>query len=216
MRRAKDDGYIRWYCKSCNHRLKVKSASAGGNIIRCPFCSELTTVPVGNLEEVVESAQMEETGRPGHIQLDPEKLLSRLQGEREKGVGPGSAGSAPSLRTVPWSEDAAFAPIQELNDILPGIGRVEEETIGDLQRIYRNRKLNPSQRAEQVKEAAEMRARKLGELVTGRFKTVGREVSSMEARHRELSKAQLAELGRRRRVMESLQFYGRYVLGADI
>jgi hypothetical protein len=205
----KDDGYIRWRCKACGQKLKVRKSYEGGNVIKCPSCGQMTNVPIGNLEAVAESTDMEETGRPGQLQLDPKKLMERLQ-------GPGSQGSTPSLKEGPWSASAAFGRLVELDQLGTAIVKIEQETLGEIQRLYRNRELNASQRAEEVESAAAYRKDQLRELLKNRMRAVKDKISPMEARHENLSKAELTHLKKLRRALEAIRFYGRYVLEVDV
>jgi len=60
---AKDDGYVRFRCKMCGKRLKVREdKTGGGHVIPCPRCGELVTVPLVALDEDIQDA-IEEAGR---------------------------------------------------------------------------------------------------------------------------------------------------------
>ena len=58
------DGYIRFRCKNCFKRLKVKADIAGGDAIPCPFCGNTVVVPFGEAAQ----ADLEEGPgtAPGH------------------------------------------------------------------------------------------------------------------------------------------------------
>ena len=92
--KEKDDGFIRWRCKGCGQRLKVKETHEGGDVMPCPRCGEIVNVPMGNIAEIAKGTEMAETGDPGRLNVDPELLMKRLRGD-EKAEGPGSAGGAP-------------------------------------------------------------------------------------------------------------------------
>ena len=79
----KDDGYIRFRCRMCGKRLKVKDTIEGGNVMPCPRCGAAVTVPMGNLEAIAEGTAMPETGQPGRLNVDPELVRKRLAGEDE-------------------------------------------------------------------------------------------------------------------------------------
>lgn len=212
----KNDGYIRWRCKSCGQILKVKDTYDGGNVIRCPKCRQPVNVPMGNLEAIAEATDMEETGKPGQIQLDPHKLIEHLEGTGEKADGPGSRGSTPSLRDGPWSAQAVFGRIEELDQLGSAITRINQETMGEVQRLYRKEGLNSNQRARQIEESAKHRRRQLNDLLTLRIQEITRKITPLENRREKLNMAELKELDRLQRVVEALRFYGRYVLGVDV
>ena len=98
--REKDDGYIRWRCKACGQRLKVKKTYEGGDVMPCPRCGEIVNVPMGNIEAIAKGTEMAETGDPGRLNVDRELLMKRLRGD-EKATGPGSVGRSH------WTSDRA-------------------------------------------------------------------------------------------------------------
>ncbi|HOX40140.1 MAG TPA: hypothetical protein PL033_19320 [Candidatus Brocadiia bacterium] len=44
---ADPDGYIRFRCKNCFKRLKIKAEVSGGDAIPCPFCGNTVVIPFG-------------------------------------------------------------------------------------------------------------------------------------------------------------------------
>ncbi len=208
----KDDGYVRFYCDSCGKRLKIKNTYDGGHVVRCPSCGQQVNVPLANIQAVADATLMDETGKPGQLQLDPEKLMERLRGSDTERDGPGSPGSTPSLREGPWSAEKAFGRMEELDHLMEAVVRTEQEALGDLQRLYRKTDLNPSQRAQYVRDAGEHRRNRLKELVQNRIQAVKQEVRSMEPRHENLNKSELRHLKRLRKTLEAMRFYSRFVL----
>lgn len=214
---AKDgDGYIRWRCKSCGQKLKVKESYEGGNVIRCPRCGEPTTVPLVNLDAIAEGTDMEETGKPGQLQLDPDRLIKQLRGEEERSGEPGSPGSKPSLRDKPWSPGKAFGRIEELDQLGGAITKIDQETMGEVQRLYRDPQLKAGQRAEQMKAAGEHRNQRLRELLEVRLETIQEKIRPLDEGHERLTQVQLNTRDRLKRAYEALRFYGRYILGVDV
>ncbi len=210
------DGYIRWRCKNCGQKLKVRDSYEGGDVIKCPKCGAMVNVPMANIAAIAEATELEETGNPGQIQLDVDKLLDRLEGRAGKGDGPGSAGSAPSLKQTPWSPGAAFARMEELDQLVSSVTKINQETAGEVQRLYRKSDLKPGQRAQQMEEIARYRKEQLLKVVKSRLMNVKDSIMPLEAGHESLTGQKLAELERLRRTQEAIRFYGRYVLAVDV
>ncbi len=213
----KSDGYIRFRCKRCNRRLKVRETYEGGNVIKCPTCGAPVTVPLLNIEAIAEATDMEETGNPGQMQLDAERLIEQLQ-QKTGGAkdGPGSEGSTPSLREGPWSPEARLGRLEELDELLDGIHKLHQETVGAVQRLYRDKKASPGRRADYVRDAAEHMHERLEKLVNGRLETLRQKISPMEARHERLRADELDYLEKLQRAREAVRFYARFVLKLDV
>ncbi|MHC4592964.1 MAG: FmdB family zinc ribbon protein [Planctomycetota bacterium] len=88
----KGDGYVRFRCRACGQRLKVRDTMEGGDVIPCPKCGASVNVPLANLEAIAKQADMEETGQPGRLNVDPELLMKRLRGEGEEASERGRRG----------------------------------------------------------------------------------------------------------------------------
>jgi DNA-directed RNA polymerase subunit RPC12/RpoP len=211
----KDDGYVRFRCRSCGQKLKVRRTYEGGNVVPCPRCGTQVNVPLANLEAIAEGADMPETGQPGRINVDPDLLMKRLRGEDEQRSGPGSVGGAPTLREAPWSPDAAFGRIKELDQLGAALAKLDGELIGEFQRIYRNKELQPREREEQVRDAAEGRAADQSELLANRLAALRRQMRSLETGHERLNRSELQHLERLKRAQEAIRLYGRHVLGLE-
>jgi len=213
----KGDGYIRFRCKRCNKRLKVRETYEGGNVIKCPSCGATVTVPLVNIEAIAEATDMEETGNPGQIQLDAERLIEQLK-RKDIGSdeGPGSEGATPSLREGPWSPQTKFGRLEELDDFLNGVHKLHQESAGAVQRLYRDRKMKPGRRADYVKDTGEHHREKLEQFVQSRLETLRQKIAPLEDRHERLRSDQLDYLEKLRRAREAIRFYARYVLDVDV
>jgi len=209
----KDDGYIRWRCKACGQRLKVKKTWEGGDVMPCPKCGEMVNVPLSNLEAIAKGADMAETGKPGRLHIDPELLRKRLGSEREKAAGPGSVGGAPTIRQEAWSAQAAFGRIHELDQLAASVAKTDQDVMGQIQRIYRSGDVAKEQRHEQIKDAARQRRRELQELVNNRLTALRQQVESLESQQQRLSRSELDHLARLKRAAEAIMLYSHYVLG---
>jgi len=211
----KDDGFIRFRCKACGQRLKVKKTWEGGEVMPCPRCGELVNVPLANLESIAKAADMAETGQPGRLNVDPELLRKRLGVEGQGGSGAGTAGVAPTLRREGWSPQAAFGRIQELDQLAAGLTQINNNLMGELQRIYRNSDLTPEQREEQVKRAARQQRADILKLVKARLLAAQQKVQALQGR-RGLNPSEVDHMARLERALEAVRLYARHVLGLKV
>lgn len=216
MAAKSEDGYIRWRCKNCGQKLKVKESYEGGNRIRCPKCGQPTTVPLANLDAIAAGTDMEETGDPGQLQLDPDRLIKQLRGEDEESEGPGSAGSKPSLRDKKWSPGKAFGRIEEVDDLVTAVNKINQETAGEVQRLYRDSDLKPGKRAQEMENAGKYRRDRLREILEIRLETIQDKLRPLDEGHERLTQTQLNERDRLRQAYEAVRFFGRYILGIDV
>lgn len=213
MSAEKDDGYIRWRCKGCGQKLKVKESWEGGEVIQCPRCGAMVNVPIGNIEAIAAGTDMEETGEPGRLQLDPEKLMKTLRGEEKTEPGsPGSAGSTPSVRSVQWDAESAYGRVEQLDQLASAVQRIDQSAKGDIQRAYRNKDLDAGDRAKAVKEAARGRLEEIRALVQDRLAGLRMNIQDMETREENLNRGQKTQLASLRRAVEAIKLYTRYVL----
>ncbi len=212
--REKDDGYIRWRCKACGQRLKVKETHEGGDVMPCPRCGEIVNVPMANIAEIAKGTEMAETGDPGRLNVDPELLMKRLRGE-EKAAGPGSVGGAPTLGREAWTSQTAFGRVEELDQLAAGLVRIDQESMGTVQRIYRSRELSTAERRDQIKAAGQQRRADVRELVEKRLTALRQQAASMQTKQERLNRSELDHLARLKRGAEAIELYARYVLGTE-
>lgn len=213
---AKDDGYIRFRCRGCGKRLKISETVEGGNVIPCPKCGAPVNVPLANIEAIAQGTDMEETGQPGRINVDPELLRKRLRGDDEEGQGAAAMGGPPTLRQAPWSAGGAFGRITELDQLAAALLKMNEEVMRQVQRVFREQDLGPEGRAEQVKDAAEQRREDIRQLLERHLGPLRQKVRRMDAQHQRLSRAEWDELDRLKAAAEALGLYARHVLGIQV
>ncbi len=212
----KDDGYIRFNCRMCGKRLKVRETSEGGGVLPCPKCGSPVNVPIGNLDALAEAADMEETGAPGRLHLDPELLMKRLREGDEDRDGPGSEGGPPTLRGPAWSGGSSFARITELDQLAAALHRINEDIMGQAQRVYRGADLSPEDRETQIQEIGQLRRQDLLKLLKTQLDPMRDNVRRMEAQHQRLSREEWTELDRLKLACEALGFYAEHVLGVQV
>ena len=212
----KDDGYLRFSCRMCGKRLKVKSTVEGGNVLPCPRCGASVTVPMGNLEAIAEGTAMDETGDPGRLNLDPELLMKRLRGEDEKRDGPGSVGGGPTLRESSWDPMAAFGRILELDQLGAALTKIDEDVMGQIQRLYRQKDQTLEDREQEIKVAGERRRDEIRQLVQNRIQNTRLQVRRLASMENRLERSELDNLQRLRRTVEAMELYARHVHGIDV
>jgi len=210
----KDDGYIRFRCPECGQKLKVRSTREGGDILPCPKCGSPVTVPLTNLEAIAKGADMAETGAPGRINVNPDLLRKRLQGDLP--AGPASTGGPPTLRRDRWTAETAYARIDELDQLAASLSKIDEDVMGQFQRLYRNPDLDESQRVELVKQTAERRAKDVRNLLGNRLLSLRMDVRSLEAQRERLMRSDLERLDRMKKACEAMELYARHILGIEI
>ena len=210
----KSDGFIRWRCKSCNQKLKVKDTFEGGNVIQCPRCGASVNVPMANIEAIAADADMPETGMPGRMQIDREKLMRALKGDEVKEPGtPGTSGSAPSLRD--W-DATGFSRIEALSQLSASLIKTDEATMGEVQRLFRNRELGPRERAAQIRQAGDARRADIKRLVQNRLAGLRMQVAHLEGSRERLGPGERTDLERLTLAVEALELYTKHILGIEL
>ncbi len=211
----KSDGYIRWRCKNCNQRLKVRDTYEGGNVIQCPRCGASVNVPMANIEAIAAGADMVETGQPGRLHIDREKLMDALEGDRRDPNAPGSIGSSPSVRGGDWNPTTAFGRLDQLEQLAASMSKIDASIMGDVQRIFRNPDLSERQRESQVQQAAESRRRDIQRLVRDSLAGMRLKISQLEGVRSKLMRSQVVELERLNLAVEAVELYTRHILGVE-
>ena len=211
----KDDGYVRFQCKQCGQRLKFKKDREGGDVVQCPRCAAAVNVPLANIEEIARSAQMPETGDPGRLNLDPALLMRRLRGEDDKPSGPGSMGGPPSLHEGRWSP-TSFGRLTQLDQVIAAVSKIDQEVIGQIQKLYRERGITPQDRERQFEVIADRRRDEIQKLLSNRLFGFDREIKSMSGMRDRLDRSEQERLDMLERSYEAIKLYGRCVYGVDV
>ena len=215
-KKKKDDGYIRFNCRMCGKRLKVRETFEGGDVLPCPKCGSPVSVPIGDLGAMAEAANMAETGAPGKLNVDPERLMAQLRGGDEDRDGPGSAGGPPTVGGAAWSGGTSFARITELDQLSAAIHKVNEDIMGQAQRIYRTADVSPEDREAQMREIGQLRRQDLLKLLKNQLEPMRDNVRRMEAQHQRLSREEWTELDKLKLACEALALYAEHVLGVPV
>jgi len=211
-----DDGYIRFQCKQCGQRLKIRSDREGGGVMQCPRCGASVNIPMANIQEIAKGAEMAETGQPGRLNVNPDLLMKRLRGEDGKKTGPGSRGGAPTLRDGPWNASAAFSRDVHLDQLVAALTKIDQEVLGQIQKLYRERGLGPEERALQFEVIGDRRRNEIRDLLSNRLFILQQEIRTMEAQRDRLMRSDLERLEALKLAHQALTLYGQHVLGVQV
>jgi len=221
MAAEKDDGYIRFQCPNCGRRLKMRNTYEGGNVIPCPRCQSMVVTPMGNLDAIVGGQHKGQAEWLNKLNVDPDTVLTRLQAEGVRNVndaetvGPRPEPGAPVRPSGPIGL-TKLARIKELDQLDAAITKINDESMGRVQKIYREEGLTSSERAEQIKEMADWRKTDLRKAFRSVMTVLRRDLAGLESRSAKLSRAEGQERLRLRAALEAVQLYGRFVHGLDI
>ncbi len=210
MMRQKDDGYIRFRCKACGKRLKIKKHHEGGNIVPCRRCRAPINIPLANPEAILE-AGLDWQGEVSAVNYDPKSLLPQMESEQEKRRSDSREGLESKGQ---WSPEAGLSRLQELDDFRVAVGRLEDEAADMVQKLLRQRNLTRRAMVREMQRIGQERARRIQDHLQSRKKELEGKLARLEAKG-----GHLAERGRRRiRQLRSslvaLELYVRHVLGA--
>jgi hypothetical protein len=214
---AKGDGYVRFSCRSCGKRLKVKDKGKGGEVIPCPRCGAAVSVPLLNVAAIARPPKEDELLEPELeevFHIDPDRLMERFDPQKltEDGL-PGSEGAYPTVKRP--AGDAALGAFDRLNDLDSVASRlhdIDNDTFGQLQRLYRDPELTPRERAAQVAEIGRDRRVEIARVLGRHMRALRSDMAPLLA-HRTLVGPEKAELERLKRNLEALRLYARFVLG---
>jgi hypothetical protein len=93
---------------------------------------------------------------------------------------------------------------------------MDEELMGQIQRIYRDPEPDAERRVERVRLAAERRREDIRRLLTDRLGSLRMQVRSMQAQRHRLMRSELGRLENMEKACEALEAYARFVLGVEI
>ena len=211
MIEQKDDGYIRFRCKACGKKLKIRTSYEGGNIVSCPRCLASITLPLANLEALVQKGP--EITPKAERKLDPKMLLSSLRQETEAPAADSTAGAAE--RKKAWAPQAGRGTVEELENFREAVQRLDEEMSERLRKLLRQPNVSRQDvllearrirraRAERIRRYAESRARELRPLL-----------AELEAGQEKLSETARARRDQVRKALWTLEAYVQLLLAEE-
>jgi hypothetical protein len=138
------DGYIRFRCKACGKRLKVRAAGEGGQIASCPKCGATVNVPL-----------LGERAQQAGVLLKEEDPLA--QAPPSQAARRASASASRLRRTGPRH-------LAELEAFCSAVERVDAEMVEWVQRLARTPEADPEGAAAEVERIGRRRADEIREL----------------------------------------------------
>ena len=195
----KDSGdYVRFRCKACGKRLKVRAEHEGGDIIPCPRCHSPVTVPIANPAAILGEAA---SGRPAATIPEP--------GAETSPADPTVAASGPGR----WSPDATLGRLRELDSLRAMVARVDEATVETIQRMLRQPKLERDVILPEVRRIAWQREEAVRAAVSSHRNDVEAKIKEAEGRPGSLTQPAQKRLAMLKRSLAALNLYVRFVLG---
>ena len=209
MAEKKEDGYVHFRCKACSKKLKIKSHYEGGNIVNCPRCRAVITVPLANVQALVREAS-DIIKSAARLRLDEMALLSELKAEPE------AAGKQKAKRTQasePWRPQAGLSRLQELDNFQSAIRRLDEEQAERMQRLFQQPNLSGRDIAREARRLREEREERVRYYVSTRRKELKQKLQELEAQERAPSEPARKRLEQLRRSLLALEAYSLILLG---
>jgi hypothetical protein len=103
-----------------------------------------------------------------------------------------------------------------LDQLGAALTEIEQDAMGQVQRVFRDADLDEGQREEQVKEAGRIRREDARQLLQRRLAGLRGQLQRLQSGGDRLTPPQEAHLARLRRAAEAIRLYGRYMLGIDV
>ena len=206
MAREKDDGYIRFRCKECGKKLKVKAQYEGGHVIACPRCHSTITVPIAGPDAMLNAAVSAKTPA-GDVR--PTADPSPSQREKAEDAARELQVAAGGRR---WRPDASLNRLQELDRLRATLGRLDDETVERIQRMLRQPKLEEDEISLKMRRIAEQRAEAIQDAVTAHSNEIKSKIRQLEARRTGLPEPAFRGLDRLKKALVALDLYARIVL----
>jgi len=198
MSRKDRADYVRFRCKACGKKLKVRAKHEGGDIIPCPRCHSPVTVPIANPAAILEETA---SGRPAAAIPEP-----------DAGTSPADP-TAAAGGTARWSPDATLGRLRELDSLRAMVARVDERTVDKIQRMLRQPKLERDVILPEVRRIARQREEAIRAAVTSHRNDIEAKIREAEAHPGSLTQPAQKRLAMLKRSLAALNLYVRFVLG---
>lgn len=225
---GKNDGYIRFQCKACGKRLKVRDKYEGGTVVPCPRCHASVVVPLANLDAIARRHRPDDEDEEwmGRLDVRPDALRERLgtpdipfseadlarpEWKRRMMAQEAPAGG-PTLNLP----TRAFERIPQLDSLSARIKQIEDECVGDLQRMFRNPDITAEQRARRARELADGRRRDIQRAVEDILAAVRHDLSPLKVSLSRLSRSELKRRETLEAAEEGITLYAQNIYGLDV
>ena len=211
MAKQKDDGYVRFRCKMCGSKLKVKKTSAGGNVVPCPSCGETVVVPFGDMSALAEARELTDDSDRKNVALDPDALVGYLE-EADKAFQAKEQPSEPPAGAA-WRSKRAFTRVDELDNLRQKLNGIEDETVETLQRMLRQEDVPEDQLSREVDNISSQRRQQIGQLLGQRRLDLTQKLEKLKAVSGRLKPLEQERIGELERALRVLDLYVSRVLG---
>lgn len=235
------DEYVRFRCHMCGKRLKVRSdKQGGGQVLPCPRCREMLTVPLANLTDdlasaTAEAAASEEVQKAfGSERAFKETAfkLSRMGGASTAGRRTADrpadrvprdreeAGDEPSRAAAGrWRPSFATAtpmlPLDELKEFRRKLDRIEGNALERACSVFGDLTATTDHKRNTLQRIGEERDNQYYDVYLKLRDDLMAEMKTLHVRTADLEPPQQKRLGEIRRIVESLDLYAFHVLGIE-
>lgn len=211
MALQRDDEYVRFRCKACGKRLKVKKTFDGGQLVPCPRCGELVTIPLANIKAISDyEPDFSQTEEQSTDPLDPDSLIAYMkeEGEKKKEEREDRA-EGPRKK---WTPQKPAGRIQELNIVLNGLERVEQETVEKLEALFSQSGIPKEEIGRRIETICGERESDMRKLCTERLRGLETMRLKLVAKRGVLPPAGLQRLEEIERTLDALHRYFSQIL----
>jgi len=218
MAEQKDDGYIRFSCRYCGKRMKVRKEQGGGDTIACPRCGEPVTVPVTNLEDIADADELLDKTKGGESKgLDPGQLLQQLKEEQDqmgqKSEKPGKEHEEGRGEVRKWRPERYLGRIDELDHLRTRLNQFEDDAVEDLQRLLQDKEMSKKEKLKEVDNIARERRDKIRNHCRERLDDLKKKRKKLKDREGVLGAKAAQRLDQLNRTIKAMRLYLGRVLG---
>lgn len=217
MAEQKDDGYVRFHCRYCGKRLKVRKGQGGGDVISCPRCGEPVNVPVTNLDDIAGAEELLDGGGQGE-QLDPAQLLRQLKeeedqmGEKQKQK---QEEQTADTREEPrkWRPQRTMGRVDELDHLRNRLNQLEEDAVEDFQRLLQTTGMSREDKLKEIETIAAERRETIREHCRDRLEDLQEKRRKLKESQRTLDARGKQRLRQLDRTIQAVKLYLGRILG---
>jgi len=211
MSKQKDDGYVRFRCKACGQKLKIRKDREGGHVVPCPKCGEMVNVPLANIDALAQDPGLrDDTERKNIGGLNKAKLLSYLADDE---VGREEERQAAAAA---WTGGQRLERIKALDELKGSLKRIHNDSIEKAQSLFRQQRLDDDTT---VKEMQTIGAQQRQELMQNLIQTrdeLKRKLELLESVSGGLEKSGKDRIVGLNRSIRGLTLYAKHVLGVEL
>jgi len=188
---AKDDqDYVRFRCKACGKKLKVKLVDEGGQIISCPRCRSPVNVPLAGLPADLSG------GAPQHEGPGPKAGREGV----EAPVG------------VPWVPKVALRHLPDFDKFTAAVEKIDADKIEAVRRLVGEAVPSDEELDLEVRRIGKQQAEEMQGLVLRSAQAMKEKLRELEGPGRPLSTYESLRVRELKASLVLVQAYARHVL----